>query len=790
MRTLNPYAVAMLMLLPVISAATGAGWQAPRADARTRLLTKGDLYGRRGAAHEVVIDFNELLGAHRVLAAGSLSLVSVEETKASSLDAAFDQLAAADRVAAADPPAFPGAKSGKAPSLDIAQDAEIRYASGNPILRLRWAGPAMKPFQERAWRLYFRTVKPGSPDAWRPIRKTFTPREPGIVFSTSFEEPRPAKPHWPRTFAPAGRDKPGQKTERVWTDKVARTGKRCLKIARTSDGKPPRNTNRPFWWVWPLTIEVRPGKTYRLGAWIKTARVPLRSTAIVSMVFRDGKQARLIEGRISMQAGPAVGPWKYVSGSALAPLGARYAEIHFSLHGDGEVYCDDLSLSAISGAELPALPIAVGRVEERSEFTVADRGKDRETRKELNCGVAKAPPKLDGALNDPCWRNAGRIRDFETFFRLPHSKVTTTVLACADREALYFGFECTEPSTKDLVAKADKRDGPVWADDSVELFLDTNLDRRTYYQIIVNPKGVFFDQDKGARGLAGAKWNGPIKVAAKVWPDRWTAEVRLRFAGLRLAEAAGRLWGANFTRSSMRGGRSLYSWVKVKKNFGEPERFGRIILPFDPSANAVTGRALGENVLFWGQGALPFEINNKRDRPVRVRVVVKAETDKGLTPLGEVRPTVKSRSVATVGLRCALAPAGEIKLRYEVFEEPGARLLYTTLVTHTVPPPLDVSLSSLVLYLDEKRLGVDWRLGVSEDVAPRCALSFQVLPKGSDAPLVRMNVSPRGRVGASTLDVGRLPLGRYRLRAELACGKRVVDRRDFSFERVMGPFGK
>ena len=49
----------------------------------------------------------------------------------------------------------------------------------------------------------------------------------------------------------------------------------------------------------------------------------------------------------------------------VAPAAARYLEIGFSLHGEGEVYFDDLALSVIPGSRLPDPAVRVGPLQRR-----------------------------------------------------------------------------------------------------------------------------------------------------------------------------------------------------------------------------------------------------------------------------------------------------------------------------------------------------------------------------------------------------------------------------------------
>ncbi len=736
--------------------ARAADWSVADADARIPLIISGDLYLRASVASEIVLDFNTLLGARRVLAAASLALID--------------------------------AATGEHVPLDLAQDARVRYATGNPILRLRWETGPLDRFEDRAWHLYFRTVPPRDPDAWVPLDATFVPGPPDLLLATSFEEADPDRPDRPMYMVPGGRDVEGETTERVWSDQDAHTGTRALKISRVFADEPPANTNRPHWRTWPPPIAVRPGQNLHLSAWLKATEFGENGMASVMLEFYGPENQRLAEGRLWLRGPRIPYDWTELSGATTVPPGAAWAVIWFSLHSQGTAFCDDLRVTRVPGGDLPDLPVAAGALQDRAAFTAAQD--QRPEGKILACAAADRPPTIDGALDDPCWASAGRIDDFVEHTRVPGTTATTTVLACADRDALYFGFECTEPTTDALIAHATERDGRLWEDDSVELFLDTNRDRQTYYQIIVNSRGVIFDQDTGAPGLAGPGWDGPVTAAARVLPDRWTAEVKLEFAGLRLAEAEGQVWGANFARSSFREGRSLYVWAPVGSNFGEPGRFGEIVLPFDPTANAVTGRPLAGRRIFWASGSLPFEVNNRRDRPATVRVTA-TQLPAGAAepmPLGEATATIAARSAVEVPIACAFTHPGEVRVRYDLTEADRGRLLYTTVVTHTVPEPLTLQPSTLVSWLGEDRLSVGWELGLAESALPGVHVSFRIVPAAGDDPPTNTGVAPSAIRGSSALPVADLAPGDYVLQARLLRGDDALGEAAFRFRRTPGPF--
>lgn len=462
MRATICIALFLLALFP----ATAQEWAVPDANMRLRLSIAGDLYQREDADLSAVIDFNALLRQRRVLAADGLTLVQVDGTEP--LEVA------------------------------IAQDAELRYASGNPVLRLEWASGPLDRFEARQWDLYLRTVEPGAPDAWQTLERTFSPGDPMLLWETSFEQAEAGYEDRPAGMIPGGVDKDGETTERVWTDVTSRSGERCLKIARRFEGEPPKNSNRPHWRSWPPRIFVRPGQGIRATGWLSVPELAQGSLASMTLEFYGAENKRLSENRVFMR--DSVVPhedWVQLVGQTTAPDAAESAVIWFSLHGAGRAYCDDLTVTALPGGELPALQVQVGDLL-RNRATVVEAAPGEE--RVLTATTAEAPPVLDGQLDDPCWATAGRVDNFEVFMQTPGARVSTTVFACADRDALYFGFDCLEVSTDTLLAATTERDGPVWTDDSVELFLDTNRDLQTFYQIIVNPRGVFFDQDAGAPG--------------------------------------------------------------------------------------------------------------------------------------------------------------------------------------------------------------------------------------------------------------------------------------------------
>lgn len=184
--------------------------------------------------------------------------------------------------------------------------------------------------------------------------------------------------------------------------------------------------------------------------------------------------------------------------------------------------------------------------------------------------VEEAPP-MDGNLDTPCWRKAKKLSlvDAETGGR---PAAPTEVYVCYDKDNLYFGFLCHEPLMGKLKARESKRDGKVWEDDCVEIFLDPDLSRSSYHHFIVNALGTQYDEKMRTSDEQDGFWDGDWRCAVRKGDDFWSATVAIPFSDLALGKGAGDVWGVNFCRERKASpGNSLLSMTY--SNFNVPERF-------------------------------------------------------------------------------------------------------------------------------------------------------------------------------------------------------------------------
>ena len=195
------------------------------------------------------------------------------------------------------------------------------------------------------------------------------------------------------------------------------------------------------------------------------------------------------------------------------------------------------------------------------------------------------PPRIDGDLKDTCWSLAEKVGDFVDYKTGRLAKEQTKAYVCRDSENIYIAFRCYNPHGRELEANARGKDDAVWKDDSVEIFLDTNLDGRSHYQFILNAKGVQADvkrggdvlsQVVGAQPMNDYSWDADWYAATRKNLCEWTAEIRIPFYVLELDKNPPSTWGLNLCRSNA-GYQEYSSWAFTKGNFDKAtERFGRM----------------------------------------------------------------------------------------------------------------------------------------------------------------------------------------------------------------------
>lgn len=196
----------------------------------------------------------------------------------------------------------------------------------------------------------------------------------------------------------------------------------------------------------------------------------------------------------------------------------------------------------------------------------------------LNVTKTAAPPVIDGALDDAAWKDAANSDKF-ALKEGSRAQGKTKLYVTRDDTTLYIGVECFDSEAALKALKADAHDHDtdgIWADDALEIFIDPSNKRDTYYQLIVNSKGVVWDAFHAVPGVPDKSWNPEIKIAAKVGKESWCCEVAVPFAALTLSAKSEADWGFNVTRHRPAAGELTYWSPVYNDSTHHPEKFGKL----------------------------------------------------------------------------------------------------------------------------------------------------------------------------------------------------------------------
>lgn len=174
------------------------------------------------------------------------------------------------------------------------------------------------------------------------------------------------------------------------------------------------------------------------------------------------------------------------------------------------------------------------------------------------------------------WSNANPLTPFVTDCtrEIVNQNVTAKILYNAEK--LFIETISSENISENF--KRDKvtlRDGPVWKEHAIEIFIDPNNNGERVYHIAINTLGTQFDQAFGKNGIAN--WNGDWSIATEKNSGYWKTIFTIPFKNFDPKEvpATNTKWHINIARMRPEAGFSV--WSPTFGNFHSANFFGEVI---------------------------------------------------------------------------------------------------------------------------------------------------------------------------------------------------------------------
>ena len=195
----------------------------------------------------------------------------------------------------------------------------------------------------------------------------------------------------------------------------------------------------------------------------------------------------------------------------------------------------------------------------------------------------RAKPVLDGTVSAGEYGAPAPQADF-VLLRSGGKKslVETRFHAAWHAGNLYLAFIADEDNAEAILTPKRGRDGDIWRDDYVDIFIDTNFDHKSYFQFATNLNGERYDArcGPGCPKWGDLGWSVEWRVVGKAKGDRYVLELEIPFQGLETkVPEPGEVWGLNIGR-----GRSPLTvgaehqehsqWSMTPKDYHQPYYFG------------------------------------------------------------------------------------------------------------------------------------------------------------------------------------------------------------------------
>ena len=176
-------------------------------------------------------------------------------------------------------------------------------------------------------------------------------------------------------------------------------------------------------------------------------------------------------------------------------------------------------------------------------------------------------PVVDGKLDETCWKDAARTGLFEVARGKP-SKSTTEAFIRRDADNLYIGVSCAGKDASDGKLKPGESSKTV---ERVELSIDSNGDRNSYYQIQITAEDggkVTSSYNEHSPPWRDPTWQPLLKSATARGTGGWAAEVVLPLNIFNKNKSLASEIGFNIRRSGLSGDET-HCWPGASTDPGE-----------------------------------------------------------------------------------------------------------------------------------------------------------------------------------------------------------------------------
>ncbi|MFP3904074.1 MAG: sugar-binding protein [Armatimonadota bacterium] len=373
--------------------------------------------------------------------------------------------------------------------------------------------------------------------------------------------------------------------------------------------------------------------------------------------------------------------------------------------------------------------------------------------------VLASAPTLDGVFDEDVWNHAVALDPFVINTGEDTPQMPTDVRLLCDGKNLYFGVTCHEDKMDYLTAGITREGGPVWQDDCVEIFVDSNLDRATFKQVAANSLGV-----QAWNAKPDTSWRADSRVETKLYDDRWAAEISIPMDDL---ELTGSQFGLNVCRERRPMERlELSCWSATGGSFGRPSRFGLAGL------GQSWIRRLQAPPAHIGRNMFDVSIRNEIDEPVTLQPVLRIpENGSGaartLIPLADEALALQPDEVVSRSYHYVLSDTDSSGMIFQLSNKTG-EVITRRPFEPVVLSPMSLQVQPQTTYLSRAEADMTLQFNLGDVVRANSRVVLAIYDTDSGKRLAHQAISEIiGDTIQARLNLSGLAAGTYELTAVL-----------------------
>jgi hypothetical protein len=385
----------------------------------------------------------------------------------------------------------------------------------------------------------------------------------------------------------------------------------------------------------------------------------------------------------------------------------------------------------------------------------------------------RGPIQIDGKIAEPAWAGAVETTGLIGETTGGVGPTPSRVKLLYDDEALYCAFTSAIPErarndpamtagmTGILRQTRDQFDSDVDHDDCVEIDLQPQFPRGTWYRLVVNGLNTHYDYSVAPAGGIALGWNPRWQSASTLDADGWHVEIRIPLADVAAGGAKpGDRWGLNFTRiwQALQSGRE--SWKVASKL--APDALRPVTPVVFGDAQAVVVQLLDWGPVADNRLAFAGRIINPGKAPFRGQWELASDSD-------EIRH-VERIEIAPGGSRAlrlerAIQDGRTSRLAFAVLPAGGKQPLFRAEIPVTVREALEIRTAN---YPSRGIFGVSVDAGrLRSTPLAELALSITIRDAAGQPALAPTRITPLPHYQCDAeVDIGRLSPGPY----QVECG--------------------